>query len=149
MNSYKKRKIDEHEYIINVINDTHSIYFNGEINNFSMEHLIHELLNMELSIKKNIKNVTKIVDEAKEKMKDEHITIELINNTHIKLYITTYGGCVHSAFNIVDTIHSIDIHVHTICKGCVASAGTLISLSGKKRFITKHSYMLIHELRSG
>lgn len=152
MNSYKKRKMNEDEYIINIMNDTRSIYFNGEINNFSMEHLIYELLNMELSIKKNIKNVTKIVDDAKEKMKDENlddITLELINNTHIKLYITTYGGCVHSAFNIVDTIHSMDIPVHTICKGCVASAGTLISLSGKKRFITKHSYMLIHELRTG
>ena len=30
-----------------------------------------------------------------------------------------------------------------------ASAGTLLSLAGKKRYITENSYMLIHELRSG
>jgi ATP-dependent protease ClpP protease subunit len=41
------------------------------------------------------------------------------------------------------------IPVHTICKGIVASAGTLLSLAGNRRFITENSYMLIHELRTG
>jgi ATP-dependent protease ClpP protease subunit len=145
---------DTDNYIINVIKDTSSIYFNGEINNFSMEKLTNELLKMELSIKQTIKKVSKIVDDAKEKIKeitDENendITLNLTNNMHIKLYITTYGGCVHNAFSIIDIIKCMEIPIHTICKGCVASAGTLISLSGKKRFITKHSYMLMHELRT-
>jgi ATP-dependent Clp protease protease subunit len=33
--------------------------------------------------------------------------------------------------------------------GYVASAGTLISLAGTKRFITPNSFMMIHEIRSG
>ena len=41
------------------------------------------------------------------------------------------------------------VPVHTICKGFVASAGTLLSLAGNKRYITENSFMLIHELRSG
>ena len=41
------------------------------------------------------------------------------------------------------------IPVYTICKGIVASAGTLLSLAGSQKFITENSYMLIHELRSG
>jgi ATP-dependent protease ClpP protease subunit len=40
------------------------------------------------------------------------------------------------------------VPVHTICKGFVASAGTILSLAGHKKFITRNSYMLIHQLRS-
>ena len=141
-------------YSINVIKDTNSIYFNGDINSTSMERLTNELLTMEISINKKIKKIQKILDEANAKIKEQKVLIDdvkidLTNNVNINLYITTYGGCVYSAFGIIDTIKSMKIPVHTICKGCVASAGTLISLSGKKRFITKHSYMLIHELRTG
>ena len=39
--------------------------------------------------------------------------------------------------------------MYTVVDGFVASAGTLISLAGKKRFISKNAYMLLHELRSG
>lgn len=147
----RNANMSTNNYIINVIEDTNSIYFNGEINNFSTEKLINELLKMELSIKKNIKNLSKIVDDANERIINENINnikLTLTNDIHINLYITTYGGCIHSAFSIIDTIKSMEIPIHTICKGCVASAGTLISLSGKKRYITKHSYMLIHELRT-
>jgi ATP-dependent protease ClpP protease subunit len=41
------------------------------------------------------------------------------------------------------------VPVHTYVKGFAASAATLLSLAGKRRFITENSYMLIHELRSG
>ena len=67
----------------------------------------------------------------------------------IKLHITTYGGTVYDVFTAIDTIKNMKVDVHTICKGIVASAGTLLSLAGKKRYITENSYMLIHEVRSG
>ena len=34
-------------------------------------------------------------------------------------------------------------------KVVLLGAGVLISLAGHERHITKHSYMLIHEIRSG
>jgi ATP-dependent Clp protease protease subunit len=64
----------------------------------------------------------------------------------ILLYITTYGGTIYCAFHIIDIIESMKVPVHTICIGHVASAGTLISLAGEKRFITKNTTMLIHEI---
>lgn len=67
----------------------------------------------------------------------------------IYLHITTHGGCIHSAFSVVDCIGQLSLPVHTIADGFVASAGTLITLAGEKRFITENAYMLIHELRSG
>jgi ATP-dependent protease ClpP protease subunit len=67
----------------------------------------------------------------------------------IRLHITTYGGCIYAALSAIDCINELKVDVHTIIDGYVASAGTLISVCGKKRFIKNHAYMLIHELRSG
>jgi ATP-dependent Clp protease, protease subunit len=67
----------------------------------------------------------------------------------VVLHITTNGGCIHSAFTVIDTIKSLKAEVHTVVEGFVASAGTIISLAGEKRLIAPNAYMLIHELRSG
>lgn len=67
----------------------------------------------------------------------------------IYLHITTHGGGIHAAFSVVDCISQIKLPVYTIADGFVASAGTLITLAGEKRYITENAYMLIHELRSG
>lgn len=67
----------------------------------------------------------------------------------IYLHITTDGGCIHGAFSVVDCIQSLKVPVYTVADGFVASAGTLITLAGEKRYITPNAYMLIHELRSG
>jgi ATP-dependent protease ClpP protease subunit len=67
----------------------------------------------------------------------------------IFLHLTTPGGCIHSAFTVVDCIGTLGVPVHTIVEGSVASAGTLISMAGQKRYIMQNAYMLIHELRSG
>jgi ATP-dependent protease ClpP protease subunit len=70
-------------------------------------------------------------------------------NNEMFLHITTDGGCISSAFSIIDCMESSRIPVNTVIDGSVSSAGTLISIHGKKRFVCKNSYVLIHELRSG
>ncbi len=67
----------------------------------------------------------------------------------IELTINSTGGSVYDAFFAIDAIKNLKIDVHTIASGYCASAATLLSLSGKKRFITKNTNMLIHEIRSG
>lgn len=67
----------------------------------------------------------------------------------IYLHVTTHGGGIHAAFSVVDCIAQLQLPVYTIADGFVASAGTLITLAGEKRYITSNAYMLIHELRSG
>ena len=67
----------------------------------------------------------------------------------IYLHITTSGGCVSSAFSIVDCMNNLKIPVNTVIEGDVSSAGTIISINGNKRYISENSYVLIHELRSG
>lgn len=52
-------------------------------------------------------------------------------------------------FSIMDTILSLDVDVHTIIDGAAASAASLISIVGTKRYIKEHSYVLIHQLSAG
>ena len=67
----------------------------------------------------------------------------------IKLHINSGGGSVFDALFAIDEIRSIDLQSHTIVCGMAASAATLLSCAGTKRFIMKNAYMLIHEIRSG
>ena len=67
----------------------------------------------------------------------------------IMLYLTTYGGIVHAAWSVVDTIQTLSVPVYSIIDGFVASAGTIISMAAERRFIRENAYLLIHEIRSG
>ena len=71
------------------------------------------------------------------------------NEPEIYLHITTDGGCVSSAFSIIDCMNNLKVPVNTVIDGDVSSAGTIISIHGKKRYVGENSYVLIHELRSG
>jgi len=66
----------------------------------------------------------------------------------VNLHVNSIGGSLTDGFAIMDMIKSNRYDVHTYVEGHAISAGSLISISGKKRFITKHSFMLIHQLSS-
>lgn len=67
----------------------------------------------------------------------------------LKIYINSNGGEIFAAIPLIDAIKNCSIPVHTYVEGIAASAASLISIAGHKRFITKNSFMLIHELRTG
>jgi len=83
------------------------------------------------------------------KLKMEQLTVSYGGNPEIYLHITTNGGCICSAFSIIDCFKSLSIPVNTVIDANVSSAGTIISIHGAKRYICENSYVLIHELRSG
>ena len=108
----------------------------------------NELLKKKKNLKRKIRDCEK--DSKNKDNKDEFSNFKIeINPKAIKLYITSHGGSIYQVFSAIDTIKNMKIPVYTICKGIVASAGTLLSLAGSQKFITENSYMLIHELRSG
>jgi ATP-dependent protease ClpP protease subunit len=80
-------------------------------------------------------------------LKIDAITIGI--KPEIYLHITTDGGCVSSAFSIIDCMEGLSIPVNTVIDSNVSSAGTIISIHGAKRYVCKNSYVLVHELRSG
>lgn len=65
------------------------------------------------------------------------------------LHICSPGGEIFPAFSTVDTIRKMKSKVYTHIEGSVASAGTLISSIGDKRFMGKHAHLLIHQLSGG
>lgn len=66
----------------------------------------------------------------------------------VKLHINSLGGAIFDAMSTIDTILNCPVPVYTYIEGCAASAATLISVVGEKRFMGKHAHMLIHQLSS-
>lgn len=64
----------------------------------------------------------------------------------IHLHMKTNGGDVYSALSTLDKLSSLKSKVYTYVDGCVASAGTLISIAGHKRFMGRHATLLIHQV---
>jgi ATP-dependent protease ClpP protease subunit len=67
----------------------------------------------------------------------------------IFLHITTNGGDLLSGFLAYDKIKASKIPIRTIIEGGVASAGSLMSIAGSRRYMTPNSHLLIHQLRTG
>ena len=121
-----------------------SIYFSDRIT----YQTVHELNFLLHQVESEILDDVKLAEGDAKKTKAKMVDV-VIEPKPIVLHITTHGGLVHAAFSVVDTIRSLRVPVHTVVSGYVASAGTLISLAGKRRFITPNSFMMIHEIRSG
>ena len=71
-----------------------------------------------------------------------------VEDIPIYLHISSYGGLLFDAFTAIDVIQSCKVPVYTIIDGPTASAGTIISVVGSKRFMRPNAYMLIHQLSS-
>ena len=66
----------------------------------------------------------------------------------IKLHIQSGGGMLMPTFYVCDVIKGLDTPVEVYIDGFVASAASLIAICGSKRYMTRHSFMLIHQLQS-
>ena len=66
----------------------------------------------------------------------------------IHLHIQSLGGDLMPMFNVLDNIDALKAPVWTYVDGYVASAASLLSVYGERRYMTKRSFILIHELRS-
>lgn len=86
------------------------------------------------------------------KINDEHVNLQLkhpnykITPKPIYLHLNTGGGGCQSGWAAVGFIKNSKIPVHTVIEGGCASAGTIMSVAGVKRYMTEHSRMLIHQL---
>lgn len=134
MNLFWGREIIKNEGEANktdiIKNVSNRIYFYSEINT-------ENVLNLVLSLKENDNT---FIAKSKE--------LNLESLIPIYLHIQSYGGDIFSGFSAMDNILMCKSPVITIVDGVCASSGTFLSIVGKKRFITKNSYMLIHQLSS-
>lgn len=104
------------------------IYFYDDVTNDSILELNKTLVELDIKLQ-NTKNV----------LGDDF-------SPTIHLHIKTDGGDLYSAFANIDTIERLKSKVYTYVEGCVASAGTIMSVVGVKRFMGRRSFLLIHQL---
>ena len=108
-----------------------TIFFYGEVNDSTCLDLNAILIDLDAKIW----NTFAFIDSA--------------TKPHIKLRIKSAGGEIFSALSTIDVIRNLKCDVYTYVDGCAASAATLLSICGKKRFIGKNAFMLIHQLSAG
>lgn len=106
-----------------------SIYFYGTVNEESCLQLTNSLNELDIKAK-------------------HHKILYPSYEPHISLHIQSGGGSLMHTFYVCDTIMNLDTPVYTYVDGFVASAASLIAVSGKKKYMTKHSAILIHQLSS-
>jgi ATP-dependent protease ClpP protease subunit len=127
------RILSENSYIrkysnsIRIINN--DIYFYGAITSESCNELNDVLLMLDNELTKFSINFN-------------------INSPPINLHIQSEGGDLLDTFYIIDLIDNLKTPINTYVDGYVASAGSLISVMGKKRFMTSNSFIMIHQLSS-
>jgi ATP-dependent Clp endopeptidase proteolytic subunit ClpP len=78
-------------------------------------------------------------------------SISLANNLDIEppgmhLYINSGGGSITAGISSMDTILRSKVPIYTYVDGFAASAATFLSVVGNKRYMSRNSYMLIHQL---
>lgn len=96
----------------------------------------------------SIYNLNRSLCDLEKHMLITQINLGLVEPPHVKLFINSDGGEIFSAFTTVDRIKSSKVPIHTYVEGICASASTLISVCGHRRFIGKNGVMLVHQLRS-
>jgi len=64
----------------------------------------------------------------------------------IYLHINSYGGSLLAGLAMMDVIANCPVPVTTVVDGCCASAATLMTVVGRRRWIYGSSFMLIHQL---
>tara|TARA_B100000035_G_scaffold315371_1_gene335574 strand:- start:1419 stop:2147 length:729 start_codon:yes stop_codon:yes gene_type:complete len=110
--------------------ERNNIYFYGEVNSQSCEELRKKLSEMDFNAK----------------------LFEIEYNEQappINLHIQSTGGSLLDSLYISDFINNLKTPINTYVDGYVASAASLISVMGDKRYMTKNSMILIHQLASG
>ena len=66
----------------------------------------------------------------------------------IKVFINSGGGTIVSGIASMDTMLRCKVPIETYVDGFSASAATFLTVVGEKRYMSRNSYMLIHQLSS-
>lgn len=110
--------VTENNANIVIFNRFANVYLNGLISFENVNPIVDFILNVNLSDKLNL--------------------------DFINLFIDSEGGDFYSAMKLVDVIRMSEIPIRTIGWGNVASAGLIIFMTGKQRFLSENCSILSH-----
>lgn len=121
---------EEEDKLRKITREDNHIYFHAEVDRGSVFEMIEHLRACELD------NIV-------------HAHNFCLDEIPIYLHINSFGGCLFDAMTAIDAIQSCKVPVYTVIEGSTASAGTLMSVVGTKRYMRPNAYMLIHQLSAG
>ena len=107
--------------------ENNNVYLYGEIN-----------ANSCIMLRKSLSEAQKLCKNLSLKYKIEALPINL--------HIQTMGGSLMPTFPLLDFIQNSEIPIHSYVEGFSASCGSIIAVVCKKRYITKKSFILMHQL---
>jgi ATP-dependent protease ClpP protease subunit len=110
--------------------DGNKIFFHKEVSRDSVLNLIFTL------------------NQAAKKMKNASDQLGVEDYPPIYLFINSGGGDYYAGMSAFDHIKNMEYPVYTVIDGLTASAGTFISLAGKKRLMMRSSWVLIHQIKT-
>lgn len=105
-----------------VYNAPRPLRFYGEVNAASCDSLVQALLEEDVSLGDTVQPIS--------------------------LHIQSLGGELMPLMYVLDCMDELRHPVWTYVDGYAASAASLLSVYGKRRFMTKRSFILLHELRT-
>lgn len=113
-----------------VCRDGNHIYFRTDVNSQS----VFKLINL-------IDEYNREHDEFKKTCQ-----VGIITTKPLYLHITSSGGDVNPGFLAYDYIRNSTVPIYTIAEGKAVSMGSIMFMAGKRRFMTRNGYILIHQL---
>lgn len=127
--------------IKNIFEENHDIYFIGEVDEAPLSTLIKDIR----AIKTRDDNAINANAAA---LKELRITVGEQERPEINLYLSTYGGSVYDGLGIYDVIKSLaeSYVVNVIVTGKAMSCGLFILQAGTRRYGSKNSTYLYHDI---
>ena len=149
------------------------VLFNGEIDESTFGQLQKILFEMELEDDENgyqgnaetaLNGIAGTLESDSEEltMQEKTDVVNTINqykkNIHkpntterdpIYLYLNSFGGSLYDCMGIVDLIRNLKTPVYSYCFGKCMSAGMVVFACADKRFISRNSTIMLHQLSGG
>ncbi len=100
---------------------------------------------------KSINKLSKLIHNLNKEFKVLESSVNYmaeIKPKPIYLHISSIGGDLFAGFRALDLIQNSKIPIYTVIEGYAISAASLMYLAGKRKFMTKNSVLLIHQLTS-
>lgn len=77
------------------------------------------------------------------------MSLQLVSDDPIILWINSGGGYISDGFALIDCIRLSKVPVYTVIRGHACSMAGLISVSGHVRIITENSWFMAHDIHCG
>lgn len=149
------------------------VLFNGDLDENSFAQLQKILFEIELedddvgyqsSAETALNGIAGMLESDNEELskKEEKDIVDIVNkykkNIHkpntqerepIHLYLNSFGGSLYDCMGLVDLIRNLKTPIYSYCFGKCMSAGMVVFACTDRRFISRNSTVMIHQLSGG